>query len=744
MLVLAALAGALRMQIQIESWTLAQNLVRDAAQSGEMLISGTLHESNQYEFNSQTLLLTQVSVEKWGRVQHFPSKLIVRTGRLGNEPQIGDQIQFTGRITPIRGPRVQTGFDFQQYRYAQDVFAESYVTADSIAIHPQHAVTLRSAAFWAQEKIKTQLLSSENQTEQRALISGLLSSIALGVRSGVPASLNDSLHASGLAHITSISGLHVSLVLFGFAFVLKSLGLSRRWAGALTVLAAVLYLCLVGFRVPTVRAALMAFVLIGSYFTERRVDALNSLGLAALLILLYNPSELWLPSFQLSFTAVLALIVFNPIQQWLFQRFPYGTKQVAEGMFASMVVISTLAPFSLHIFHDITPAAVLGNLVAIPLLGVLLPLTYIWLAVSLLPFTLLTHSTGWALIQVCYALLWTVQTTAADGAFQYTLAFPGVACLAVGFFALLLLSRPLLAWGKLGGCKILNLHIALLLGLIAVLLIGQRLAPSNLRIDYIALGQGDCILIRTPNNKTLLIDGGPKPFNQSSRQMTQLEEFLLSQGVNSIDALVLTHPQSDHIGALPQVVRRFPVGIILEGASDEESGAYQQYIRAVEERGVERRQIQQGDSFQLDGVEFWALNPLPTSQGSDVNEQSVVLWMRWQEFDALFTGDIGAKTERRLTADFDNWDVDILKVAHHGSRYSTSDEFLRETMPEVAVIQVGRNNYDHPHIDTRQRLYAINAHVLRTDYDGSIHLQSNGDDYRLYASRSNRLYLVEK
>ncbi|MDP8245670.1 MAG: DNA internalization-related competence protein ComEC/Rec2 [Candidatus Hinthialibacter antarcticus] len=744
LLALAMLSGALRMQTQIESWALLQGRVQSIAQSGEMLITGTVQESNRYEPNSQTLVLKQVFVEKWGRSQPFPCDLIVRTGHLPQDAHIGDHVQFTGRIAPIRGLRVQTGFDFQQYRYAQNVFAESYVSSDDVTINTQNEFTLRTAAFRAQDQINTHLLADESSNEQRALISGLLSSIALGIRSGVPASLNDSLHASGLAHITSISGLHVSLVLFGFAFALKLLGLRRRWAGGLTVVVAILYLCLVGFRVPTVRAALMAFVLIGSYFTERRVDALNSLGLAALLILLYNPSELWLPSFQLSFTAVLALVLFNPMQQWLFHAFPFGFKHLAEGMFASVVVISALAPFSLHTFHDITPAAVLGNLIAIPLLGILLPLTYIWLAVSWLPFGLLTSSIGWALVQVCRALLWTIQTTAADGAFQFTLAFPGVACLAVGLLALLLLARPLVDWGRIGPCRVLNLHIALVLALASLLLYGQRLAPGNLRVDFVALGQGDCTLIRTPNDKTILIDGGPKPFHQTSRTITQLEEFLLAQGVSAIDLLILTHPQNDHIGVLPQVAQRFPVGRMLEGVADNNSMTYQNLVRALDERGVERHPIRQGDSFQIDGVEFWALNPALESHEKDINEQSVVLWMRWKKFDALFTGDIGSKTEQRLITDYDNWDADILKVAHHGSRYSTSDGFLRETLPEFAIIQTGRNNYGHPHIDTRQRLYDINAHILRTDYDGSIQLQTDGEGYRLYASRSNRLYVFKE
>ena len=737
-LCISFIMGALRMSDQQEHWRVMQNKIDEASRSGDLLITGTVTETRIYESGSQSILLNNVAYEKWGRSQFLPGNLAVHLSALQKNLQVGDKIQFTSNIFPVRGPRVLSGFNYQQYQYAQNVFAEAYADSVQIIVHQRQKQTFRRMAYWAQAQFKQHFVQGE--TENPAI--ALLSSVALGIRSGIPASLRQSLHASGLAHITSISGLHVSLVLFVFAYLLKAIGVRRRWAGILTLVAALVYICIVGLRVPTVRAAMMAFALIGGYFTERRVDALNSLGLAALCILFYNPSEFWLPSFQLSFTAVLALILFHPMQQWLFQHFPLGLRQVAEGLFASMIVVAALAPFSLYLFHDISFGAVLGNIIAIPLLTILLPLAYFWLMVSLLPFSFLTAGTGWALMQTCRAMLWTIETASAGGAFQFTLSFPGAACLACGFFALLLFSRPLIEWGRFGPCRIMNLHIALILAIASALLFGYQLSPNNLRIDYVGLGQGDCILIRTPNNQSVLIDGGPKPFQASKQTRTQLEEFLLSEGIQKIDAIVLTHPQSDHIGALPQVAERFPIGALFESASDESSKSYMKLRAAIEQRNIKRVQFHQGDSFTLDGVEFWALNPPADGSSIDINEQSLVLWMKWKEFDALFTGDIGEKTERRMAQQFDHWDVDVLKVAHHGSRYSSSDEFLNETQPEFAVIQVGRNNYNHPHIEARQRLYAVNAHVLRTDYDGTVSLQTNGDGgYRLYASRSNRLYV---
>ena len=146
---------------------------------------------------------------------------------------------------------------------------------------------------------------------------------------------------------------------------------------------------------------------------------------------------------------------------------------------------------------------------------------------------------------------------------------------------------------------------------------------------------------------------------------------------------------------------------------------------------------------------LWVLHPglaadEPYNSRVDINEYSVVILLEYKQFRALFTGDIGESTETRLCERYDRWDVDLLKVPHNGSRYSSSSRFLAEISPAYAVISLGRNPYNPPNEESYDRLYAVQAQVLRTDYDGTVRVQTYGDGYRLYTTRSNRLYIHPK
>ena len=187
----------------------------------------------------------------------------------------------------------------------------------------------------------------------------------------------------------------------------------------------------------------------------------------------------------------------------------------------------------------------------------------------------------------------------------------------------------------------------------------------------------------------------------------------------------------------------FPVGLLIEGKTDCDTQVYQTFLHTLSQNRVPRKTVVAGDRIGIDPeVEIWTLHPNPESLATqDLNENSAVLRIRYRETDLLLTGDIGKSVERELCRRYENWEVDILKVPHHGSKYSSSAEFLQEIRPQFAVIETGRNPYGHPHLETRKRFYSIQTHVLRTDYDGTIRLRTFGRSYRLFATRSNRLYI---
>jgi len=754
-LFIAALLGAARMEALHLVWHQRANAIHTLSRMGEQSVSGTVEEIRVYENGLASLFLSGVRMEKWSRQRTFPGRIEIRGSASQLAPfQPGDGLKTVGRVVPIRGPSVPTSFNRQDYRYSQNIFGSIYIAKDTAVtrLPSQQWSRFRGLAYAAIARIR-QALPSESRLPfmrdpvSRDEIAGLIGSMGYGIRSMMPAALSQGLQASGLAHITSISGLHVSLILFGVAYLLKQAGLTRKQAALFTAGLACLYVLIVGARLPTLRAALMAFVFLGSYFVQRRIDSLNSLAIAALLLLFLHPGELFLASFQLSFAAVLTLILFAPVQQkiWMMGYYPQILKRSLQGIITSVAVVVGLAPFTIAYFNIWSWGAIFGNLIAIPVVGFLLPVTYVWSASMLLPFPPLTDILGQLTEWLACFLILIIRFFSDREIFYIILSYPGVTFSVLMFLAFVLLCRPAVKlWGD-GAVSIRSYHLALIA--IAVLCWRNVLFTpwTPLRIDFLSLGQGDCTVVHTPGGQTVMIDGGPPRKTDSIRQPI-LVDYLRAQGISAIDAMVLTHPQSDHIGAMADVARHVPVSMLLEGTQEADTQYYKRFIQTMQTLHVPRKTVRTGDRIDLDhGVTLWVLSPDDSTiqKDCDVNEKSVVLLLQYQELDVLLTGDIGFVMEKELCDKYNRWDVDVLKVPHHGSQYAGSESFLQEIRPEFAVIPVGRNAYGHPHQEARDRLYAIGAHVLRTDYDGTIRLVSDGHDYRLYSTRSNRLYIFD-
>ena len=748
-LMLAALVGAVRMESLLQSWDNQLSLVSELSRMGEQEIEGTVEETRIYNNQAGVVFLTNVRLTKWSRERVLPGKLELRgsANKLGAFYP-GDVLRTIGRISPIRGPSVPTGFDSQTYRYSLTVFASSYLAKDSpiSRISPEGWSPIRGFAYMAVNKIQQELSQDGNlPPESIKQYTGLIASICYGIRSLTPQEITTSLSHSGLAHLTSISGLHVSMVLVTLMLLLKRMGLTRKKAAWITGVAAILYVLMVGARIPTLRAALMTFVILGAYFAERRIDSLNSLALAAIVLLLLYPGELFLPSFQLSFMAVFTLLLISPVNLYIMRNIRFRPLQwVVQGIVTSTAVVAGLAPFTVSYFHIFSWGAIPGNLIAIPVVAFLLPVSYAWSFSMMLPLPWLSDLLEQCAVGLCDLLLVTINYFS-QTIFYYEIPHIPVVCAILLLGSVVLMCRPKLQLLEFRNIRLRAYHISLaLIGLMIWLpLVYANFEP--LRIDFAALGQGDCIIIRTPDQRTAIIDGGPAPRNHN--KMPMLVKYLQSEGIDHIDAMFVTHPQSDHIGALGDVARTFPVSMVIEGSRESDIETYKKFEDVIERNNIPRKLVHKGDYIQLgESTTLWVLHPEEQSSTvkQDINEQSIVLLLMHRELEVLLTGDIGAKTEKMLCDKFENWDIDVLKVPHHGSRYASSKEFLEETKPEFAIIQVGRNTYGHPHDDARFRLYDIGAHVLRNDYDGTIQLRYWNNDIRLYATRSNKLYIYQR
>ncbi|HLK92142.1 MAG TPA: ComEC/Rec2 family competence protein [Polyangia bacterium] len=275
-----------------------------------------------------------------------------------------------------------------------------------------------------------------------------------------------------------------------------------------------------------------------------------------------------------------------------------------------------------------------------------------------------------------------------------------------------------------------RLLLAWLLLSVALLRPAPARAAGTLRVDFIDVGQGDAALVTSPTGKTVLIDGGPHVSGPA------LVAFLAAHLHGPIDLVLLSHRHEDHLGGLPEVVRRFGARTVLDAPVEHAERGYTALLRALEARGAVVREATRGRVIDLGGGAKLTLlgppEPLITGSHSDVNANSVVARLSYDRFSVLFAGDAEAPTERWLLGSGVPLRSVVLKVAHHGSRYASAAPFLRAVGARIAVVSVGAGNrYHHPAAATLDRLARAGATVYRTDMDGDVTVESDGVDARI-------------
>jgi competence protein ComEC len=279
---------------------------------------------------------------------------------------------------------------------------------------------------------------------------------------------------------------------------------------------------------------------------------------------------------------------------------------------------------------------------------------------------------------------------------------------------------------------ILGAALAVLDVLIWLQILGIAAAGENLEMYFLDVGQGDSGFVELPgleeppfgDGVQVLVDGGPP----NGRVLEELGR-ILERGDRYIDLVILSHPELDHFGGLVEILKRYRVGVFISNGLKGKSVAFQDFENAIRESGVREVVLRAGDKITYAGNEFKVLSPdAKALTAKDLNDTSLVLELRSKNSRILFTGDISSAVENLLPVG----DIDILKVAHHGSRFSSSANFLSAVKPEAAVIEVGKNSYGHPTSQTLSGLEEVGAKILRTDSDGTIRFEVDGENIRIF------------
>ncbi|AZI42825.1 DNA internalization-related competence protein ComEC/Rec2 [Deinococcus psychrotolerans] len=603
------------------------------------------------------------------------------------------RLTVRGRLVRPEGRRIPGGFDYAFWLRMQGV-REVLVAAEIKHLKPEGGVR-----GWFRRGLSAGLSPRE---------SALLRAVELGERNDISQeSFNDGLNVrdaftrAGLAHLMALSGQNVALLVGALTWLLARL-LPLKWTNAryplmLTVLAG--FLWLVGPTPSITRAVLMGvLVLLSLWLGRGKLDVYGVLGLAAIASLLYQPAWLFDVGFQLSFLAVLGLSVSNRVAALLPAKWPLWLRLALVA--TPCAELATL-PVVLHTFGQLPLLSLPANLAAAALMAVLVPLGY--LAGLLGP---LAVAVNWALGPLSEALLKVVDIFGRAPVLTWGMISPaGFAVYAVfAAAAVLTLYRLLPLW---------VLPLTALLGGVSTALPSLLNPPSE--IVYLDVGQGDSSLIRTPK-LTMLIDGGGTPRGDYDVGKGTVLPALRAMNVRSLDVMVATHADADHIEGLISVLLGLPVGELWIGQRKDDPNL-NMLLRAAEARHVPVREVRRGDSVQAGKATFTVLWPTGKVWSDADNENSVVIKFDTPKFHTVFLGDLPDPLESELGVG----KLDVLKTAHHGSRFSSGQAFLDETRPHDAVISVGRSNsYGHPNPQVLDRLQASGVKVWRTDQVGTV------------------------
>jgi competence protein ComEC len=532
---------------------------------------------------------------------------------------------------------------------------------------------------------------------------------------------------TGLVHLCAASGLHLGILAGLIVWMGRRARLSRRAVLALQVPLLMLFALAVGLSVPVIRAMVVVLFADAAYFLGRDFDILPAMGLAVLYLVWRDPEAAVGISFQLCFAAALGMaLLYRPLGELL----GGGASRTLALLAATLAAQLAVGPILLYHFGEVSILAAFSNLLALPLVPVVMVLAMLssLLEAAGLPLAGLSMQAAGVFARWILA----VARALSGPAWVSLRIFPLSILWMAAYYpslALALLARG--RWRKPGVVILATLlSMALLFGL--VMPARPLGADAGVRITFLDVGQGDAVLVQAPSGTTVLVDGGMRE--------RVLAQDLRSRGVSRIDVVVVSHPDSDHIGGLEGALQGCEVGMLVHPAT-KTTGQAGELLALAEGLGVQVHTMRAGDCLRIGEIALDAFAPpreLPESVSS--NEYSLVLRAEGPGFSLLLPGDVEEEGESMLMRGVPDISCDILKVPHHGGFCETSEEFFALVSPVIAVISVGEDNpFGHPALSTIEALERMGCAVYRTDRCGDIVIRVVEGGYRVEFEKSAEL-----
>ena len=676
----------------------------------------------------------------------------------GETPSFGNQVQFTGILRTPYGTHNPGGFDYGRYLQQQGIDAVTTLRGvGAVSFGPSPKLSWRA---WVLGPVdhwrKTVHDAAVASLASPAL--GVFLGMVLGEQSFIEPEVRDAFMASGTVHILSISGSHLGLlavliftVVRGCFCLLPSTWIERmavrltatRCAMLVTLPAVSFYALLAGAEMATVRSWIMIVVFGIGVWLGHTKNLATALAVAALLILIPHPEAVYDISFQLSFVSVaaIAMVVWSQRMEddvQIKQEIPSRTRissrlytlwqntKMAWGM--SLAVSVATLPLVAFYFHQIPWLGIMTNLVIVPLVGILvIPLGLfsgiagLIMGMEIIPFAGLNQSLFNAL---AYSMAWIARMPGAE----WYVASPAIPAMLV--FGLTLggvyvwKNRWILRWSGIG----------ILVGLLCWWGWSPRSGwePGEVRVTFLDVGQGDATLIELPDGRTVLIDGGPA-YPRLDMGRAVIGPILWNKGIRRLDHVIATHPQWDHVGGLPWILRTFSVGNYWSNGVIREEAFFQRLQSVIEQRGIPISIAEEGQELLHSGpCSLKVLNPPATASASQMNapdrlggtwlnNRSVISRLTCGVHAFLFMADAEHEALERMAQRADGIAAEIVKIPHHGAKSSLTSRWVDQLNATAFVVSVGAHNrYGHPAAEVMEAYRQKHRPIFQTDRDGAV------------------------
>lgn len=736
---------------------LSNHHISQYAGKEQYIISGHLGSHTVKREKRTKLVLRVDKIQKGRELKPVTGNLSVSVN--GDLPELfkGDHISFPGRIRKPRNFNNPGAFDYKRYLAFKGIRAVSYVRGENIRLIKKAKPDFLSA--WIRNVRNRISNFIENRLEDNT--EAVMKALIVGDRSGIPQFLKDRFHRAGAGHLLAISGLHIGIIATIAFFIFKWLlgrfrillihAHVRKCAALLSLIPIIFYGIIAGLSPSTQRALIMVAVFLIAFLFERRNDPINTIAIAAMVILIIHPPSLFTVSFQLSFIAVISIIyglsgssaVWSKTDGFL-SNF---RARIVLYCFTSLLAILGTFPITVYYFNQVSIIGLISNMILIPLVGfIVVPLGLLSACMSFLNLSLasLVLSLGAMALDLalnCVVIFGDIPH-AHIKLVTPTLLEIGIFYVAGGLFLKILNTgitdgsqsrMPCIRAGE----KAILMILFFIAATDAIYWSYQRYWHNDLRVTIVDVGQGNCALVELPEGHCILIDGGGfydnRIFNVGSAIVAPL---LWRKKIAKIDTIILTHSDSDHLNGLLFIAENFSVDTLWTNHDESDSESYGKLMQIAREKNIRVPALNEIlGRHHINNVHIDVLYPpADFKQMSTINKwrndnnNSLVTRIAFGSRSFVFPGDIMSDAEKELVAMHgENLSADVLMAPHHGSRTSTTSLFLDHVKPEYFVISAGwKNRFRYPHKAVVQRCEKRQCRILRTDIHGAIEIITDG------------------